>query len=149
MDTAHDSNSYSSTTSRNDVAAEGTPAGAIPFPAGGFSAPAGSAISSGATSPDASVSPMTSTSPVSSTTSASKRLIIPPSPAMAVEMGVLEDHNHSDTSSATGSISQPELDVNFNAAVYHTLKQKIFERTFVVAAQLAQLAYLTWRWYYF
>lgn len=69
--------------------------------------------------------------------------------AMVVEMDGLEDHHHSDTSSATDSISHSEIDANFNAALYSTTKQKIFERTFVVLAQLAQLAYLSWRWYHF
>jgi hypothetical protein len=60
----------------------------------------------------------------------------------------VEEHHHSDTSSSD-SASQPEWDSSFNAAIEHPLGVKIFDRFWVIMAQLAQLAYLGWRWHRF
>ena len=131
------SSSFSSSSMRANPPAAGAPAGAIFPPAGSNAVPAGYPVAEPTTPSSAAI--------------ATKAAGMPPRPAgsMIVEMGTMDDHHHSETSSATGSISQPDLDVNFNAAIYSTLKQKIHDRAFVVAAQLAQLCYLTWRWYYF
>ncbi len=80
---------------------------------------------------------------------ASTASALPPPSALVVDIPLGDDQLHSDTSSATDSISHAELDANFNAASTSTLKQKLWDRSFVIAAQLAQLCYLTWRWYYF
>lgn len=109
------------------------PAGAIPTAAAAPAAPAASAATPADT-------------PAGSAAAAS---VLPPPAALVVDIPLGDDQLHSDTSSATDSVSHAEIDANFNAAAYSTFKQKCFDRSFVVAAQIAQLCYLTWRWYYF
>lgn len=126
------------TSHAEDAAAAAAPsAAALPLPAAAMPSAAAAAPAASAAAPAAAAPAGASAS------------VLPPPAALVVDIPLGDDQLHSDTSSATDSVSHAEIDANFNAATFSTFKEKCFDRSFVVAAQIAQLCYLTWRWYYF